>query len=214
MGSHYSVKLPSPILLGAISDDADFLGNKEDLTAIAKAVGGVPEFTSSRFVSALVGQVKIRITPLEFVNVDVLHKLVGLDAAVVRQRAATATLGATEFRVMHPIDVFQSRIENLAQLHNKQTPEGIEQAKLAVLVADQFVREVAETGDEGQRHASKIIEHIVSIAKSGAGRKAAREFGVDFRGALPGYAIKSDKFRQIRWPQILTEVAHAHATAH
>lgn len=208
--SHYGVALPTPaVLVGAISDDADILGVRNDVAAIASKARGVPSYTPQHVISALVGQVKIPVGGDEFVNVDVLHRLVGVDVGKVKERASEVKLGDTLIRVMHPIDVLQSRIENLAQLRDKQTPEGVEQAKLSLLVAGAYIREVSAMDEDGQRHARKVIEYVVGIAKTGAGKRGAREFGLRFMDALPGFAITSDQFRSIRWPQIVKEIETA-----
>lgn len=204
--SHYGIQLPPQFQVGAISDDADFLGGREDVTAIARRVDGIPEYTSQRFLSALVGQIKIPLSRHEYVNVDVLHRLVGLTPQSVRERASIATVGGSDFLVMHPIDVFLSRIENLAQLAEKQNPQGIEQAKLGVLVARNYIEEIAKDQPDGQKHGLKVIEYVVKVAKSGAGHKVSRDFGIDFRGAIPGYAITIEAFHEVRYPQILQEL--------
>ena len=205
--SHYGVALPGPtVLVGAISDDADILGVRNDIAAIASKVRGVPSYTPQHAISALVGQVTIPVGADEFVNVDVLHRLVGVDVGKVKERASEVKLGGTLIRVMHPIDVLQSRIENLAQLKDKQNPEGVEQAKLSLLVAGAYIGELAAMDEDGQRHASKAIEYIVGIAKTGAGKCGAKEFGLRFLDALPGFVITSDRFRAIRWPQIVKEI--------
>ena len=207
--THYGVKLDSPILVGAISQDADILGDRNDIAGIAQKVQGTPSYTPQHVISALIGQVTIPVRPGEFVNVDVLHKLVGVDLGKVRERASEVKLGDTLFLVMHPIDVLQSRVENLAQLREKQTPEGIEQAKLSLLVAAAYIRELAAIVEDGQRHAGKVIERVVVIAKSGAGKRGAKEFGLRFLDALPGFVITSDQFRTMRWPQIVKEIEAA-----
>lgn len=204
--AHYGIELPARFQIGAISDDADFLGSREDIKAIARTMGGIPEFTSQRSLSALVGQVKIPLSPAEFVNVDVLHRLVGLPAQAVRERASAVKVGNAEFLAMHPVDVFLSRIENLAQLTAKQNPQGIEQARLGVLVARRYIEEIAGTPEVGEKHALKMIEYVVKVAKSGAGRKVTQAFGIDFRGAIPGYTITSEPFHKYRHPQILLEL--------
>jgi hypothetical protein len=117
--TNYDVAMPKA-LAGAISDDADFLGSRADVTAIAKAARGIPTFASRNIITALVGQVKIPVSSSEFVNVDVLHNLVGLDPEKVRNHAAEVTWRDVTFHVMHPLDVLQSRIENLAKLRSKQ----------------------------------------------------------------------------------------------
>ncbi|WP_341743262.1 hypothetical protein [Azonexus hydrophilus] len=204
--SYYGIQLPEEFQVGAISDDADFLGGRADLAAIAKSVASTPEYTSLKVISSLVGQVKIPVSKLEYVNVDVLHKLVGLNSGDVRERATRVTVDNVDFLVMHPFDVFVSRIENLAVLAEKQNSQGVEQAKLGVLVARHFIEEIARNPDNGQKHALRLIERVVKLAKKGHGRKVTRDFGIDFRGAVPGYSITSEKFKEIRYPQILAEL--------
>lgn len=207
--SHYDIQLPQEFQVGAISDDADFLGGRDDLVAIAKSVASIPEYTSPKIISSLVGQVKIPVSKIEYVNVDVLHKLVGLNPDAVRARAARVTVNNVAFFVMHPFDVFVSRIENLAVLAEKQNSQGVEQAKLGIAVIRHFIEEVAKNPEEGQKHAMRLIEQVVKLAKKGHGRKVTRDFEIDFRGAIPSYTITSEKFKKIRYPQILVELQPA-----
>ena len=204
--NYYQVQLPSQ-MPGAISDDADILGTREDVLAIAKNTQGASTFQPQHSLSALVGHVTIPVSDATYVNVDVLHRLVGIQSAQVRDHAAEVGLEEIKFRVMHPIDVLISRIENLANLPDKQNEEGVLQMRLAIMVAAQYIRDVSEHFVDGERHAMKVIEKIVSLAKSGSGRKCAKNFGIDFLAALPGFLITNQNFREIRWPQILRELA-------
>ena len=204
--ARYSIALPHQFQVGAISDDADFLGSREDIQSIAKQTKGIPEYASKHSVTALVGQVKIHLSSTEFVNVDVLHRLVGPLADDVRARASAVTVGKAQFHVMHPLDVFLSRVENLSRLKEKQNPQGIEQTKLGVLVAHKFIEETATIPETGQKLALKLIEYVVKIAKSGAGHRITRDFGIDFRAGIPGYAIELQSFQEHRFPQILAEL--------
>lgn len=204
--ARYGIALPSQFQVGAISDDADFLGDRRDIQSIAAQTRGVLEYAPRHAVTALVGQVTIPLSGTEFVNVDVLHQLVGLPAKVVRERASSVNIGKAQFQIMHPLDVFLSRIENLSQLKEKQNPQGIEQAKLGVLVAHSFIEETARDSENGQKDAVKLIEYVVKVAKSGAGHRVSRDFGIDFRAGIPAYAIKCKAFREIRFPQIFAEL--------
>jgi hypothetical protein len=199
--SYYGVELPYSIV-GAISDDADVLGSRHDVLAIAQGTHGRSEFQPQGSLSALVGHITIPVTDTTYVNVDVLHRLVGIKADQVRDHASEVDFDEVRFRVMHPIDVLISRTENLAALADKQNDEGIAQLQLAIMVSAQYVRELVELSDDGQKHAMKVIEKIVSIAKTGAGQKCTRDFGVGFLGACPGFLIKNPSFIEIRWPQI------------
>lgn len=204
--NHYKVQQPS-VLTGAISDDADILGTRDDLKSIALKTKGIAEYEPQHSLSALIGHVTIPISEKLFVNVDVLHKIVGIKADQVRDHASTGELGDIRFRVMHPIDVLISRTENLATLSDKQNDEGIAQLRLAIMVSAQYIRELSELPEDGQKHAMRVIERIVKLAKSGSGRKCAKQFGICFLDALPGFAISNPSFQTTRWPQIVKELS-------
>lgn len=201
----YSIDLSSHHIVGAISRDADFLGERKDVKHIADGVSGKAIYPSERAMTAIAGQVIIRLDQNEFINIDVIHRVVGIDANAVRRRALQAKFDGVSFRVMHPLDVLKSRIENLATLQDKQTPEGITQAKLSLQVANKFITTIADNID-GQKSALKAIETIITIAKSSAGCKCAREFGIDFFQAVPKNAIKDEQFHQVRWPHLVKEL--------
>lgn len=201
----YSIDLISHNIVGAISRDADFLGERKDVKHIADGVSGKAIYPSEREMTAIAGQVIMRLDQNEYLNIDVIHRVVGIDADAVRRRALQAEFDGVSFRVMHPLDVLKSRIENLATLQDKQTPEGIIQAKLALQVANKFVTAIAGNTD-GQKLALKSIEAIVNIAKTSAGYKCAREFGIDFFHAIPKSSVEDEQFHQMRWPHLVKEL--------
>lgn len=202
----YGISVPPARQAEGISSDADFLGDRSVVSRLADGVGGKASYPSQHAITALVGQVTIPLKESEFLNVDVIGRIVGIDADAVRKRALHVQLGDVRFLVMHPLDVLQSRIENLAQIPDKRTEEGIDQAHLSVAVARAYVEAISAEPD-GQRLALKAIEHIVRIGTSGAGRKASKEFGIDFLLAIPVHVIDNDSFLTQRWPQIGEELA-------
>lgn len=206
--AHYGVSLPVG-LVGAISDDADFLGTRADVEAIAQGVGGRSSYPPKRAMTALIGQVTVPVAPGEYVNVDVLHRLIGLDGDQVRDHAAEVELDSVTFQVMHPMDVLQSRVANLATIKDKQNAQGIEQTRLSLQVARAYIAEIAAVPEHGQRHAVKLIEHVVTIARSGSGRRVARKFGIEFRAAIPHHLVASTAFQTRRWPQIVNALETA-----
>ncbi|MCR4304328.1 MAG: hypothetical protein NUV63_08935 [Gallionella sp.] len=203
--NYYSIDLSPHHIVGAISRDADFLGERKDVKHIADGVSGKTIYPSEHEMTAIAGQVVIRLDQNEYLNIDVIHRVVGIDANAVRKRALQAEFDGVSFRVMHPLDVLKSRIENLATLQDKQTPEGITQANLALQVANKFITTIADNID-GQKSALKAIEAVVNIAKTSAGCKCARGFGIDFFQAIPKNAIKDEQFHQMRWPHLVKEL--------
>lgn len=190
--------------LPAVSKDADFLGDRSLVEKISRASGGHASFPPRKAMTALVGQVTIELANDQFLNVDVLHKIVGVRADSVKRRAEEVDLDGMKFKIMHPIDVLQSRIWNLATLKDKQNEPGVLQASLAVRVARRYIAAIAGDKDN-EKLALKAVEKVVDIAKSSAGRRAT-SFGIDFLSAIPVRSIRSEEFRRIRWPRLLDEL--------
>jgi hypothetical protein len=109
-------------------------------------------------------------------------------------------------RVIHPIDVLESRIQNLHLLAEKRTKTGIAQAVLAVDVARAFIRRTI--AEQGERSALKLLERVVTIAGETAGLRVHLKFDVE-----PLNAVPLDDFRTTvalhsgRWPEALAEIA-------
>ncbi|WP_201524878.1 hypothetical protein, partial [Bordetella pseudohinzii] len=156
----------------SISDDADFLGVRSNVMEIATTTHGTSVFPTPREITALVGQVHIPVSQTEFVNVDVLHRIVGLDAAAIRNNAQTLQIGDAALRIMSPLDILVSRVENLRKLEDKRNSQGIMQARLAIPVVRAHILEYLNANEE--KPAISLIERVAKIAKSAAGRMATR----------------------------------------
>jgi len=211
---YYYIGLQLAEFGGSVSKDADFLGTRKNLDAIKEGFGdsAQKELAPRRGLTALVGSVQIRLSDAEFVNVDVIHKVHGLDTNHVIKTAAKVKVGDAFILIMHPLDVLESRVANLAQLKDKQQPDsnGKAQAHLAIRVARRYVEELAaDPENEGQ--ALRAIEKIVSIAKSGAGRRVSRDYAVQFLPAIPEHSIRTEEFHHRRWPHLCAELATAAA---
>jgi hypothetical protein len=100
-------------MLGVVTDDADFPGDRSDVTRIEQNLRGSAEFAPRVGLSALVGSVRLQVSNQEFVNVDVIHRVVGLRKEDVRKHAFAMVIGDAQARIMHPLDVLRSCIENL-----------------------------------------------------------------------------------------------------
>lgn len=195
--------------LPVVSKDADFLGDRALVERISEMSGGHASFPPRKAMSALIGQVTIELANDQFLDVDVLHKIVGVRADSVKRRAEDVDLDGLKFKVMHPIDVLQSRIWNLATLKDKQNEMGMLQTDLAVQVVRRYIAAIA--GDN-EKLALKAVEKVVDMAKSSAGRRAAF-FGVNFTSAIPARSIRSEEFHRTRWPRLLDELGSPKETS-
>ena len=197
--------VPVPAVLGAyVTKDSDFLGDRADVARIANGMQGAATYAHRRGLAALVGQVKIDLSATAFLNIDVLHRIVGFaDADALRRRAEERSLDGVRFRVMHPVDCLRSRIENLHKIAEKRSESGVAQSGLAVRIVKRYLETVLEA--ENEPLALKAIENVVNMAFRPAGRLAFGKFDIDVLEAIPVERISNRKFRDVRWPQILTQ---------
>ena len=201
-----------PIFEGyaAISMDADYLGDKSDVERIdgSSSFKSIAKFPAKTAITALVGSVHIIPDDDSYMNVDVIHKVVGIDADVVNNRSVDVETDGILIRVMHPLHVLESRVNNFYTLQEKQNDLGIMQMKLSIKVARCYIADVAEHMEGGQKAALKIIEEVVSLAKTAAGRLAKLN-GINFFEAIPHELITSEKFKTHRLPRIIQELDSA-----
>jgi hypothetical protein len=108
-------------------------------------------------------------------------------------------------RVMHPIDVLDSRIHNLVLLPEKRNAAGIAQGQLAIAMVRAFMAREIET--RGERSALKLLERVAAIADEPGAVRIFLLYGID-----PLAAVSLEDFRTTsalhtrRWPQITAEV--------
>lgn len=88
----YDLVLPQQFT--TVSSDTDWLvrspADKDAVERFARTIRGRAWFPSEHALTALVGQAVFDLSDDEFINVDILFKVLGIDAAVVRQRAVEA----------------------------------------------------------------------------------------------------------------------------
>jgi hypothetical protein len=203
--SLFGVPVP-PALESYVTKDSDFLGNRADVARIASGMQGAALYPHQRGLTALAGQVRIDLSEHRFLNIDVLHRIVGFDDSdAVRKRAEERSLGEVRFRVMHPVDCLKSRLENLRKLAEKRNAAGAAQVELAVRVVRRYLETVLEEGNE--RLALRVAENVAKMAVEPAGALVYQGYGVDVLEAVPVKRISNRKFLDVRWPQILAQAA-------
>ena len=137
---------------------------------------------------------------------DFLSGVAGLTTKDLVRRAVEIEVPAIgRVRVIHPIDVLDSRIQNLHLLPEKRTPMGIAQAKLAVDVARAFIRQQVAVRNE--RTGLKLLERVAQIAGDIAAVRVFLLYGVDPLEAVPLEDFRTTSaLHKVRWPQIVAEV--------
>lgn len=97
-------------------------------------------------------------------QIDFLGSIVGLKTEGIQQRAVVLTLAdGTRIRVLHPLDVLESRLKNLAELPSKRDPHGIAQAHLAIDVTRCFLEHLAR--EEPARRRLNALERVAHICQ-------------------------------------------------
>ncbi len=195
-----------------VSRDVDFLGRREHVKILADAISGIADYPSKKALTILCGQVfLVKAEDKTFMNIDVIHRIGNMDSAAVRRRAVQAAVQGKSFLVMHPLDVFVSRLENFRNIHEKQNENGLRQVALAIEVAKTFVAEAAQ---RDEKVAIKAIEKIAETARSAAG-VYARQNGADIYDAIQpdilAHIIKNKNFLAVRLPKLIEEARLARA---
>lgn len=205
---HFAVRMPER--LPYVSRDIDFFtpsrADVDEVRRLARLLGGQTILPGRRAMTALVGQAVRHVSDGEFINIDVVFRVLGADAGMPARSVHVKGPGF-ELRVMHPLDILKSRLDNLYELPEKQTDLGRAQLEAAILVVRGL--QVEATGD-GTRAAagarSRLLtfaSQIERLARSDAGRKVARRFGVYVADALEPGLIESAAFQKRKLPQLL-----------
>jgi hypothetical protein len=197
-------EVPAPV--AAITKDADFLGNRVDVERLARGIGGKAIFPHERALTLLAGQVQRDLPGDDYINIDVLFKVYGeVSAEALRKRAVKVEIDGASFKMMHPIDVLQGRLENVHGLADKRDEHGLAQLTLAIAMTRKFLLHEA-SGEAPKRRpvTLKHIERIEQMAMSDAGRKVARRFGLHAADAIEPAAVANLRaFTSTRLPQLL-----------
>jgi hypothetical protein len=204
-------ELVVPPHIRSISADIDFLARsaaaQNRVSDFARVLGGQTFFPNKRALTALVGQAYLDISDEAFLNVDVIHRVLGIEAGAVRERAVRFEVEGGAFQVMHPLHVLLSRLTNLYKLAEKQTEKGLMQLMLAIDVGREHLRAEARGARQedigtGRSPIQDIVSEIERMALSDAGRKVARRYGVHVADAIDPGLIPAGPFWAKRWPQI------------
>ncbi len=206
--THYRVE-PVGELSGKITSDVDLIGTAAEARRLGARLQWTLWFPTMDDATAQTAKLTKRGPRGGVKQIDYLSGIVGLDTAKIQARAVDVLLssGAT-IRVLHPLDVLESRLRNLATLASKQNAIGVAQARMATAVVNSFVRDLIDSAAE-RKTVHRAVERIVKIALDRILLGVAVEFGIDVLGAVPAARIDSPGFRTKRWPQILARYSES-----
>ena len=203
---HLQVKRPAHLASG-VTADADFIGDSALARNLGKRLGWktwIPDLGDS---TPQTGKVTHRMKTGAVKQVDFLSGVAGLTTKDLARRAVEADVpGIGHLRVIHPVDVLDSRIQNLHLLPEKRTDAGIAQARLAVDVVRAFIRHEIEA--RGERTGLKLLERVADIAGDIAAVRVHLLYGIDPLEAIPLEDFRTTPtLHKVRWPRIVAEVA-------
>ena len=141
----------------------------------------------------------------DYINIDVMFRVCGSVATeAIASRAVPAENAAGSFRVMHPMDVLQGRLENVYGLSEKQDEHGLAQLELAIGMTRLFLLDIAS--QESNRARPVVLSHlsrIETMALSDAGRKVARRHKLHVADAIdPAPVAHIKSFVAKKLPQL------------
>jgi hypothetical protein len=205
---YYGVR-PVGVLSETVTMDVDFIGTAETATRLVELLGKPWQLHKGTLDEASAQVAKVyRVLPENGLKqIDFLSGIVGLDSAQVAARGAEVeTPGGALFRVLHPLDVLESRLQNLATLPAKQNAFGVAQAKLAVQVAGAFIgHSLAEA--QRPRVVFQAIKRVAQLALDSRLAQTTFEHDIDVLSAVPVEQISTPEFRERRWPRVLARLA-------
>lgn len=201
-------EVPAPAI--AVTKDVDFVGTRADAERLARGLGAKATFPRQRDLTLLTGQIEKDLPGGYYINIEVLSGVYGqVDTESLGKRAIVAEGPAGRFRVMHPLDVLQGRLENVYGIVEKQDEHGIAQLQLAVAMVRGFLKDIAsqEAAKEDTVRRPVTLRHvrrIENLALSDAGRKVAKRYQVHVADAVdPLPLLHIESFRAKKLPQLL-----------
>lgn len=194
-------------LVSHVTADADFIGDSVLARDLGSSLGWrtwIPEMDDP---TSQTGKVTHRLAGGRVKQVDFLAGVVGLTTKDLIRRAVELEIPQIgRLRVIHPIDVLDSRIQNLHALPEKRTEAGIAQGNLAIDVARAFIR--LRIAERGERAALKLLERVAEIAADIAALRVFLLYRIDPLRAVPIEEFRTTTaLHTVRWPQILADVS-------
>jgi hypothetical protein len=211
--------------LPAVSRDVDFFtrdaANSAPLRRFAEAIRGRAHVAETREITALIGSAIAPAADDLIYNVDLLHSVIGLerDQVLANSIEVHAHGTGTRFRVMHPLDVLQSRNANLHRLQEKQNEIGELQLRLAIGVARKYLEgRIAQLLNDPtlaeharQRAILDAVRVVDDYSDEDAAKKNASRYGIHLADAIPAWLVTSPNFWRRQWAHLRQRMSPAYA---
>jgi len=185
----------------AVSNDIDFFGDAALAREAGKAWGGQTRKAGMDDHTPNSALVLVDIHEQTH-QIDFMSQILGVQAGELQAWAATIEVNGKKFRVMHPLHVLQSQVENVYGVLDRRRmgPRAISRTGLAARVAERTIRKYLDGGDI--RAALKAAERVAEITATRAGLRAWHDDALDLLTAIPSHAKWPVDFLEKRLPQI------------
>jgi len=198
---------PMGVLSAKVTSDVDFIGTRQVAEELRKTLGWKIWLPTPDDATAQTAKITSGVAGGGVKQIDFLSGIVGLDTAKVEARAVEISLvSGALVRVLHPLDVLESRLRNLDILPSKQNATGVAQAELAIAVAGRFVDSLVESGAP-LRTVLDAAKRVGQIALDPRLCKVAFDFGLNPLDAVSPTRIHAPEFRLKYWPRLIARFA-------
>lgn len=183
-----------------ITNDGDALGGIQKARDIAAALKAALVIPDKRALTALVAQIRIPARGSKIKNIDVLHLLFTVGGLRKSNEFTKKVIGRSIevewrpkhfIRVMHPMDVLESRVHNAAGLLEHKGEHVLTQARWSIEVARAAMLRVLRSPEQGDDRIGQMVQAVFRLAHSQAGRTIHTGHGIDVLDAIPVSEIRS-----------------------
>lgn len=193
-----------------LTQDADVLATKHDARIVAAELGGTLNIPKPDDHTPNTAIVTYKTPDGRTLFIDFMGTLIGLTNEEIRKTAVEFEHPEYGFiRILHPALVLKSRIANLYHLQSKRDTNGIEQARLAVLVAKAFFENYVSLGLAGKNSDRYLIDRVKwldKLAASDAGMFVFAQWEIDVLEAAPVNLIADEQFHAEHWPRLASRI--------
>jgi hypothetical protein len=195
-----------------VSRDADVLGDRETLSALAKLAGAKPQFFPLRPPSNEVGVVIAKDANGSPLLIEVLRYVHGATNEELREPAYTLALGKNQVKVQvpGPIALLQAKLANVADL-NQAGRQDARHVIILTRLLPSYLEELRKSTIEGRMEERKLIqflERLLVVTMSKNARKVFAELNLNpahlFSRLSPDSLPKVRAFLEKRLPRILS----------
>lgn len=193
-----------------LTEDTDFLGNKEDARWLCKLLGKdetelvlAKDFDPSPNTAIAY----IRRPDDRILMIDFLRAIIGVSNEDIGKTSVRVEVAGNQLQVLHPLLCLKSRLANLEQLAVKRSGNGVMQAKWSIDIVRAYLLDLLGR-NVSQRELIQQFSMVSEISEFGAGPYCYKNFGLD-----PLTAITSDMVEQIGtrfvtddWPRRLARI--------